>query len=71
MLALLNTNDSQIEWIVHERLPDPDNKYIQELTTLLHLTDVQKEDQGSYQCTVTNQLKEVLSEKAGVIVYGT
>ncbi|XP_072025136.1 uncharacterized protein [Amphiura filiformis] len=70
MLAQLETDNFQIEWIVHERNPDPDEKYVQELTTLLHLKNIQPEDHGNYQCIVTNQVEQEVSDKAEVRVYG-
>ena len=44
------------------------NKYRDTKTHTLHIKDVEKSDQGSYQCIVKNGVNEVLSEKADLAV---
>ena len=45
-----------------------DNKYQGTKTHSLHIKDVEKSDKGSYQCNVTNNVGEKLSEETDLAV---
>ena len=41
-----------------------------EFTTVLRLTNIQDEDQGRYQCVISNHFGSIYSRKAKVTVHG-
>ena len=61
-------DDRDFQWKKDSIELDDDSKYHGTKTDTLRITDVEKSDEGIYQCLVKNDVNEVLSEKAELAV---
>ena len=61
-------DDLQFQWKKDGKVLHDDSKYRGTKTHTLRITDVKKNDKGSYQCLVKNDVNEVVSEVADLTV---
>ena len=61
-------DDLQFQWRKDGKDLCNGRKYHDTKTHTLHIKDVEKSDEGSYQCLVKNNVREKLSEEADLAV---